>query len=69
MPIHVPSFKLIEGQIKELQGVVPNTPPAENDQKSPSRIGLLRWLTTEMKEESGKMEHSVQRSTTFDKLG
>ena len=27
IPIHVPSSKLIEGQIKELQGVVPNTPP------------------------------------------
>ena len=27
IPIDVPSFKLIEGQIKELQGVVPNTPP------------------------------------------
>ena len=42
MPIDIPSFKLIEGQIKELQGVVPNTPPpqAENDQKSPGRIGL-----------------------------
>ena len=41
IPIDVPSFKLIEGQIKELQGVVPNTPPrAENDQKSPGRIGL-----------------------------
>ena len=26
-PIDVPSLKLIEGQIKELQGVVPNTPP------------------------------------------
>ena len=41
--IHVPSFKLIESQIKELQGVVPNTPPsalAENDQRSPDRIGL-----------------------------
>ena len=25
-PIDVPSFKFIEGQIKELQGVVPNTP-------------------------------------------
>ena len=25
IPIDVPSFKLIEGQIKELQGVVPNT--------------------------------------------
>ena len=31
VPIDVPSFKLIEGQIKELEGV-PNTPPrAEND--------------------------------------
>ena len=27
IPIDVASFKLIEGQIKELQGVVPNTPP------------------------------------------
>ena len=26
IPIDVPSFKLIKGQIKELQGVVPNTP-------------------------------------------
>ena len=25
---NVPSFNLIEGQIKELQGVVPNTPPS-----------------------------------------
>ena len=40
IPIDVPSFKLIEGQTKELQGVVPNTPRAENDQKSPGRIGL-----------------------------
>ena len=40
IPIVVPSFKLIEGQIKELQGVVPNTPRAENDQKRPGRIGL-----------------------------
>ena len=40
LPIDVPSFKLIEGQIKELQGVVPNTPWAENDLKSPGRIGL-----------------------------
>ena len=39
IPIDVPCFKLIEGQIKELQGVVPN-PPAENDQESPGRIGL-----------------------------
>ena len=45
IPIHVPSFKLIEGQIKELQGLVPNTPPrAENDQKSPGRIGLIAIL-------------------------
>ena len=34
IPIDVPRFKLIEGQIKELQGVVPNTPLAENDQKA-----------------------------------
>ena len=27
IPIDVPSFKLIEGQIKELQGIVPNSPP------------------------------------------
>ena len=40
IPIYVPSFKLIEGQIKELQGVIKNTPRAENDQKSPGRIGL-----------------------------
>ena len=40
IPIDVPSFKLIEGQIKELQGVVPNTRQAENDQKSLGRIGL-----------------------------
>ena len=39
IPIDVPSFKLIEGQIKELQGMVPNT-QAENDQKSPGRTGL-----------------------------
>ena len=38
--IDVPSFKLIEDQIKELQGVIPNTPRAENDQKSLGRIGL-----------------------------
>ena len=44
IPIDVPSFKLIEGQIKELQGVVPNTPWAENDQKSPGRIGLDTFL-------------------------
>ena len=40
IPTDVPSFKLIEGQIKELQGVVPNTPRAENDQTSLGRIGL-----------------------------
>ena len=34
IPIDVPSFKLIEGQIEELQGVVPNTTRAENDQKT-----------------------------------
>ena len=37
LPIDVPSFKLIEGQIKELQEVVPNTPWAENDQKNPGQ--------------------------------
>ena len=40
IPIDVQSFKLIEGLIKELQGVVLNTSLAENDQKSPGRIGL-----------------------------
>ena len=45
IPIDVPSFKLIEGQIKELQGVVPNTHRAENDQKSPGRIGLIGVCT------------------------
>ena len=40
IPIDIPSFKLTEGQIKELQGVIPNTPLAENDQKSPGRVGL-----------------------------
>ena len=42
MPIDVPSVKFIESQIKELQGVVPNTPTpcAENNQNSPGRIGL-----------------------------
>ena len=39
-PIDVSSFKLIEAQIKELQGVVPEHPQAENDQKSQGRIGL-----------------------------
>ena len=39
--IDVTSFKLIEGQIKELQGVVSNTPRPENDPKSPARIGLI----------------------------
>ena len=27
LPTDAPRFKLIEGQIKKLQGVVPNTPP------------------------------------------
>ena len=41
IPIDVTSFKLIEGQIKELQGVVPNTPSRdENDQKKQGRIWL-----------------------------
>ena len=52
IPIDVPSFKLIEGQIKELKGVVPNTPPPprpENDQKSPGRTGLrVRALNTQL---------------------
>ena len=46
IPIYLPSFKLIESQIKELQGMVPNTPPAENDQKSPGRIGLVQRSLT-----------------------
>ena len=40
IPIDVPKFKLIEGQIKELQGMVP-TPRAQNDQKSKGKIGLI----------------------------
>ena len=44
IPIDVPSFKLIEAQIKELQCVVPNTPQAENDQKSLGRIGLTQKI-------------------------
>ena len=40
IPVVVPSFKLIEGQIKKLQGLVPNTPRAENDRRSPGMIGL-----------------------------
>ena len=35
IPIHVPSFKLIEGQIKELQGVVPKTPQVLEWPKKP----------------------------------
>ena len=38
--IDVPSFNSIEGQIKELQGVVPNTLDLESYQKSPDRIGF-----------------------------
>ena len=44
IPIDIPNFKLIEGQIKEQQGVVPKTLRAENDHKSPSRIGLSMHL-------------------------
>ena len=44
LPIDVPSFKLIEGQIKELQGVVPNTPRAENDQKKPGQDRVKPWF-------------------------
>ena len=36
MPIDVLSFKLIEGQIRNYQ----RSPRAQNDQKSPGRIGL-----------------------------
>ena len=41
----VPSLKLIEGQIKELQVVVSTPLRAENDQKSPGRIGLRSLLS------------------------
>ena len=34
IPIDIPSFKLIEGQIKELQGVVPNTPELRMTKKA-----------------------------------
>ena len=44
IPIDVPAVKLIESQIKELQGGGTNTPRAENDQKSPCRIGLMLFL-------------------------
>ena len=40
IPISVPSFKLIEGQIKELQGMVPNTPRAENDHYCLTKISI-----------------------------
>ena len=42
IPIDVPSFKLIGGQIKELQGwyQTPLQAELENDQKSPGRIRL-----------------------------
>ena len=42
IPIDVPRFKLIEGQIKELQGVIPSTPRAENDQKKPGKDRITR---------------------------
>ena len=44
IPIDVLSSKLIEGQIKELQGVVTNTPPpqAENDQQKPGQY-RVKW--------------------------
>ena len=42
IPIDIPSFKLIENQIKELQGVVPNTPGAENGQKGPDALKRLQ---------------------------
>ena len=48
IPIDVPSFKLIESQIKELQGVVPNTPRAGNDQICPGRIELRINFEIEM---------------------
>ena len=44
--IDVPSFKLIQGQIKELQGVVPSTPWAENDQKKPEQDRFKCLLST-----------------------
>ena len=44
IPIDVRSFKLFEGQIKELQGVVPNTPRAENDQKKPGQDRVKKKL-------------------------
>ena len=37
IPIDIPSFKLIEGQIKELQGMVPNTPGLRMTKKA--RVG------------------------------
>ena len=49
IPIDVASFKLIESQIKELQGVVPNTPGLRMTKNSLARI-ILRmspvWETT-----------------------
>ena len=44
MPIDVPSFKLIKGHIKELQGVVPNTPWDENDQKCRGQDRVKEFL-------------------------
>ena len=65
MPIDVLSFKLIESQIKELQGVVPNIPRAENDQKSPGRIGLKRLKNPKF--ESQKNQSFVIKSHNFSK--
>ena len=44
IPIDVPSFTFTKVQIKESQVGVPNTPRAENDQKSLGRIGLKSVL-------------------------
>ena len=60
IPIDVPSFKSIEGHIKELQGVVPTPPWAENDQKSPGRIGLKQSSIDVDKFKA----HSVRRAWT-----
>ena len=44
IPIDVPSFKSIEGQIKELQGVVPKTPPGWEWPKKPGQDRVkIHW--------------------------